>query len=45
MDKEAIARKYSKVLDPLTRVSRLYVLMVSLLAGIVFWSVFAFSRQ
>ena len=44
-DKEAIAQKYSRILDPLTRVSRLYILIASLLAGIVFWSVFAFSWQ
>ena len=44
-DNEAIAQKYGRVLTPLTRISRLYLIVASLLAGIVFWSVLAFGYQ
>jgi molybdopterin-containing oxidoreductase family membrane subunit len=45
MDNEAIAQKYSRILDPLTRMGRPFLITASLLAGIVFWSVFAFTWQ
>jgi molybdopterin-containing oxidoreductase family membrane subunit len=44
-DSEAIAQKYGRVLNPLTQISRLYLIVASLLAGIVFWSFFAFGYQ
>jgi Ni/Fe-hydrogenase subunit HybB-like protein len=44
-DNEAIAQKYSRILDPLTRMGRPFLITASLLAGIVFWSVFAFIWQ
>ena len=45
MDNEAIAQKYNRILDPLTRMGRPFLITASLLAGIVFWSVFAFIWQ
>src|SRR3990172_3599450 len=44
-DREAIAQKYGRVLNPLTQISRPYLIVASLLAGIVFWSFFAFGYQ
>jgi Ni/Fe-hydrogenase subunit HybB-like protein len=44
-DSDAIARKYSRIVNPLTRWGRTTVILASLLAGIVFWSFFAFIWQ
>ena len=44
-DSEALARKYDRILAPLSRMSWRFILTASLLAGIVFWSFFAFAWQ
>ena len=44
-DHEVLAQKYSRILDPMTRVGRPFLLTASLLAGIFFWSFFAFGWQ
>ena len=44
-DHEVLAQKYSRILDPMTRVGRPFFVTVTLLAGIFFWSFFAFGWQ
>ena len=45
MDSDALARKYCRVLEPLSRTGRLFWMVAIPLALIFFWSIFAFTWQ